>query len=77
MPEVLPEDRSAPPAGEGDRRLHVRDVGPLETRSSRRGGLLERGRQSPLGPLGGDLLGNGDLTRAIDRLPYGDRDLRL
>jgi len=77
-PDTLPEDRSATGAGDGERRLQVSEVGPLVTRSSRRRGLLERVRQSPLGPVGGDLLeGRGDLTRGGGRLSYGDLDLRL
>jgi hypothetical protein len=64
LAEVLPEERSTAGAGEGERRLQVREVGPLVTRSSRRGGLLDPDLQFPLGPFGGDLLeGSGDLTR--------------
>ena len=75
--EFLPEDRSAD--GEGDRgRLQVSDVGPTVTRSSRRGGLRDLGRQPPpLGPIGGDLLEIGDRARGGPRLSYGDLDLRL
>lgn len=74
----MSEDRSVAAGGEGERRLQVSEVGPLVTRSSRRRGLLERGRQSPRGPAGGDLLeGNGDLARGGGRLSYGDLDLRL
>lgn len=76
MPDVLPEDLSIGGAGEGERRLQVSEVGPLVTRSSRRRGLLDRGRQVPLGPVGGDLLeGNGDLALGGGRLSYGDLDL--
>jgi len=78
VPDVLPEDLSTRGTGEGERRLHVSDVGPLMTRSSWRRGLLDRGRQAPLGPVGGDLLdGNGDLALGGGRLLYGDRDLDL
>lgn len=74
--EFLPEERSA--EGEGDRGLlQVSEVGPTVTRSSRRGGLRDLGRQPPLGPVGGDLLGTGDRALSGPRLSYGDLDLRL
>jgi hypothetical protein len=77
VPDVLSEDLSIGGAGEGERRLQVSEVGPLVTRSSRRRGLLDRGRQPPLGPVGGDLLGgSGDLALG-GRLSYGDLDLDL
>lgn len=73
----MPEDRSAD--GDGDRgRLQVSDDGPLWIRSSRRGGLRDRGRQPPLGPVGGDLIGGGERVLGGARLrSYGDLDLRL
>jgi hypothetical protein len=75
-PDVLSE-WSAPTAGDGERRRQVSDVWPPATRLSRRG-LLDRCRQSPLGPVGGDLLaGKGDLVRAGGQPSYGDLDRRL
>jgi hypothetical protein len=75
-PEVRPEDFSTAGGGEGDRLRQVRDAGPLVTLP--RPGLRDLALQSPLGPVGGDLLlGKGDRARAAGRLSYGDLDRDL
>lgn len=65
--------------GVGDLLLHVNDVGPLVTRPSRLGGLLDLGLQFPAarGATGGDLREGGERAREARSLSKGDLDLRL
>lgn len=77
FPEVRPDESCV---GEGDRRLHVAEVGPAGGRSSLRSGVRDRGRQDGREAAGGDLDlrgDKGDLAREVRSRSKGERDRLL